>query len=55
MSVLCVYRPPTGSIDQLVDFLNDFLSQVPITKTETWILGDFNVNYLVRNHPDIVP
>ena len=54
MSILCIYRPPTGSIDKLVNFFTEFLNLDIIRRTEIWILGDFNINSLVRNHPDVM-
>ena len=54
MTVMCIYRPPTGSIDGLIDFLNDFINQPVVKKSEIWILGDFNINFLVRNLPEVM-
>ena len=54
MTVLCMYRPPKGSIDQLIEFLREFMSDPSILNTEIWILGDFNINFLIRNNPDVM-
>lgn len=45
--VCCVYRSPDYNCDQLIDHLNDSLSQLPI-ESEIVVLGDLNVDFLLK-------
>ena len=54
MTVLCLYRPPKGSVDRLLEFLYAFVASQMVLDTEIWILGDFNINFTVRNNPDLM-
>ena len=52
--IICVYKPPTGKIDRCINFLKLILANPENTKREIWILGDFNVDILKRNEPNVV-
>ena len=45
MTIICIYRPPRGKHILFVKFLEYILKK---TKSEIWIMGDFNVDYLNR-------
>ena len=53
----CIYRPPDSSSYLRKDFnknLNEMLTKVNNLSTETFLLGDINVNYLVKSsHKEI--
>ena len=49
MFLMCLYKPPTGSVDELLTFLRDVLSNPDVSRSEIWLLGGFNVNILIRN------
>ena len=40
-----LYRPPKGNLETAVDYLDECLKQVDMSKNEVYVLGDFNVNY----------
>ena len=45
MTIICLYRPPTGKIKPCIEYLKTvFLN----CKSEIWILGDFNIDFLDR-------
>ena len=44
MSFLRLYRPPTGKIKSCTEYLKSIFQ---ICKNEIWILGDFNVDFIV--------
>ena len=46
MSVICMYRPPKGKHIVFQDYLENILKNL---KTEIWILGDINVDFLNRD------
>ena len=52
--ILCIYKPPTGSFDTLLDFLKIVLDDPVVKDSEVWILGDFNMNFTIRNNPNIM-
>ena len=54
MTVMCVYKPPTGSTQKLLEFLYTVTNDPIVTPTELWIVGDFNINFTVRNNPDVI-
>ena len=45
MTVICVYRPPKGKPTVFSTYLENILKNL---KTEIWIVGDMNINYLNR-------
>ena len=45
ITVMCIYRPPRGSHIPFMKFLETAINK---SKSELWILGDFNVDYLNR-------
>ena len=49
MLLSCVYKPPTGDIDNFIIFLKILINLRPMIKREKWIIGDFNIDYLRRN------
>ena len=45
MTIICLYRSPSGKIKPCIEFLKTvFLS----CKSEIWLMGDFNVDFLDR-------
>ena len=54
MFVMCIYRPPTGSSEALFTFLRNFVNTPQVIRSEIWIIGDFNMNYLIRNNLEII-
>ena len=54
MTVLCLYRPPKGNNGHLIDFLHEFVADPGVLRTEIWIMGDFNINFMIRNCPDLM-
>ena len=46
MSLICQYRPPDGNIKSCIDYLKIVFQAC---KSEIWILGDFNVDFLDRS------
>ena len=54
MFVMCVYKPPQGSIQKLIDFFKVLFEIRAIMRSEVWILGDFNLNLLLRNDLDVI-
>ena len=49
--LLCVYKPPTGKIENCINLLKEIILDPVLSKREIWILGDFNVDILKRNDP----
>ena len=48
--ILCnLYRPPEGSLQTAIDYLNASLNCVNKAKNDIYIMGDMNVNYLNKN------
>ena len=45
MTVICLYRPPSGKIKPCIDYLRNIFSH---STGEIWVLGDFNVDFLDR-------
>ena len=44
--VVCnVYRPPNGNLDKAVDYLDECLKTLNLSKLNLFIIGDLNVNY----------
>ena len=54
MLLICVYKPPTGKIENCIKFLKEIVSDSKLSKREIWILGDFNVDILKRNDPRVI-
>ena len=54
MTIICLYKPPTGSIDKVLDFLKIVLEDPIVIHSEIWILGDFNINFLARNTSHVI-
>ena len=52
--IICVYKPPTGKIENCIMFLKEIISDSKLSKREVWILGDFNVDILKRNDPKVI-
>ena len=42
--IICVYKPPTGKIENCIVFIKQILSDPIFSKREIWILGDFNTH-----------
>ena len=43
-----VYRPPAGSLQKALDHLDDCLKTINISKTNVFLLGDWNINYQTK-------
>ena len=43
MIISCLYKPPTGNVIKVCDFLKSLYTNL---KHEIWLLGDFNVDFL---------
>ena len=54
MTIMCLYKPPTGCIDKVIEFLKNVLLIPSISHSEIWILGDFNINIAIRNSPPVM-
>ena len=52
MLISSIYRPPRGSIKSCTDHLQDIFASRLNSKTEIWLLGDFNVDFLDRTQPN---
>ena len=44
-----VYRPPQGNVLDFVDYFENTLSTIDISKFDVFIMGDFNINIQNRN------
>ena len=54
MYIMCTYKPPHGSSEALLNFLRNFVNDRQVSRAEIWVLGDFNLNFLIRNNLDIM-
>ena len=54
MAIICVYKPPKGNVQVLIDFLKDLLRARDFDNRDIWILGDWNINWLKRDDPNTV-
>ena len=52
LSISCVYRPPVGKSTNCLEFLKSLLNTNITLNFELWLLGDFNIDYLVRDNND---
>ena len=44
--VICnMYRPPTGKLDKLIEYLDESIQLLDLAKVEVFVMGDLNVNY----------
>ena len=51
--VVCnMYRPPAGNLKQAIDYLEDCLKTINISKTDIFLVGDMNVNYKNKKSPN---
>ena len=41
-----IYRPPQGSMERFIQVLENSLLQIDMTKTELYIMGDFNIDMM---------
>ena len=44
------YRPPNGKLDKSVKYLEDSLACINMSKTDVFILGDFNTNFCAKDN-----
>ena len=50
--VICnVYRPPTGDLSKAMNYLDDCLKSINLSKVHVFILGDMNVNFKNKSSP----
>ena len=54
LSIICVYKPPKGSIANCIKFLNSVVGNKEVAKKEIWILGDLNTDLLKRDDRNTV-
>ena len=54
IAIICLYKPPKGNVQHLIDFLKNLLSTPQFHHRELWILGDWNENWLKRDNPNTV-
>ena len=51
--VICnLYRPPTGNLKKNISYLEDCFAAFTLDKTELFLLGDLNVDYLNKSSPE---
>ena len=51
--VVCnLYRPPTGNLTKAITYFEDCLKTINMSKTDIFMLGDMNVNYINKRSPD---
>ena len=50
MSIITVYRPPSGKCLDFIVKLADIVSEIKNRNPEIWIMGDFNINMLERDN-----
>ena len=50
MSVVTVYRPPMGNLEEFIPNLEENISKIKTSNPEIWIMGDFNINMLDRGN-----
>ena len=51
--VVCnLYRPPTGNLFKALQYLEECIKSVNLSKTNVFLLGDMNVNYRNKSSPD---
>ena len=51
--IICVYKPPKGKIDKLIDFLKSIILTPEYINREIWVAGDFNVDILKRDDANV--
>ena len=50
--VICnVYGPPTGDLSKAISYLDECLNTLNMSKTDLFMIGDFNVNYKNKRSP----
>ena len=54
MLIICVYKPPTGKIENCISFIRQILSDRIYSEREIWILGEYNTDLLKRNDPNVI-
>ena len=51
--VVCnIYRPPTGNLAKAISYLEDCLKVINLGKTDVFVIGDMNVNYINKKSPE---
>jgi hypothetical protein len=48
--VLCIYRAPSGNLNQFIELLDSALKQLYQLSVEFLICGDININYLIESN-----
>ena len=54
MLIVCVYKPPKGSIEECTTYLSTLIELYKNKKIEIWVTGDFNVDMLKRDDLKVV-
>ena len=52
VAICNVYRPPTGNVKRAIDYLEESLGSFDLERTDVFILGDLNINYLNNSSPE---
>ena len=52
MNISVLYKPPKTTAKKLVDCLKTLCPTLIAQNVESWILGDFNIDYLVKDNPN---
>ena len=48
ITIISIYRPPDGSIENFFSILNKIFDENPLGNNDLWLLGDFNIDFLKR-------
>jgi len=49
ITVICIYRSPTGDLNYFLNQLESILNKICKTSTQTILCGDIDINYLDDN------
>ena len=50
MSLVTVYLPPMGNLDEFIIKMEEKISKIKMNNPEIWVMGDFNINMLDRGN-----
>ena len=54
MLFVCLYKPPTGKIENCIKFLTEITTDPVFSKYEIWILGDFIIDIMKRDDAKVI-
>ena len=52
MIVCNIYRPPNGVLKKAIDYLDECLKTLNLSKVNLFLVGDFNINYRNKRSPN---